>query len=229
MLVFCHFPPTHASDLACASKASLKWLWRAVWHDLRLFSRRHGRHQLFHVKDVERPAQIVGKRRQAELGAHLLEATHEEGPLVHPLLDPCRRDARRSRDAGRESPVSPSVALPCDRARPRFRGARRREHPSCSASAARRCGKLGDCRNRLFSIRAVCLRGSASALGRPDKCRRSVSRRSGTRPCGKSCAERCAAYSLCFFLSASIFSVRFLTREPPVARSSASPASSRFR
>src|ERR1700730_16346964 len=87
MLVFCHFPPTHASDLACASKASLKRFWRAVWNDLRLFSRRHGRHQLFHAKDVERPAQIVGKRRQAELGAHLLEATHEEGPLVHPLLD----------------------------------------------------------------------------------------------------------------------------------------------
>src|ERR1700731_1743574 len=32
-----------------------------------------------------------------------------------------------------------------------------------------------------------------------------------------SSAERCAAYSLRFFLSASIFSVRFSTREPPAA------------
>jgi hypothetical protein len=40
---------------------------------------------------------------------------------------------------------------------------------------------------------------------------------------------KCAAYSPRFFFSASIFSARFLTREPPVVRSSASPASSRFR
>jgi hypothetical protein len=30
---------------------------------------------------------IVGERRQAELGAHIGEAAHQEGALVHPLLD----------------------------------------------------------------------------------------------------------------------------------------------
>jgi hypothetical protein len=46
-----------------------------IRRDFGIFSRRHGRHQLFHAKDVERPAQIVGERRQAELGAHLFEAS----------------------------------------------------------------------------------------------------------------------------------------------------------
>jgi hypothetical protein len=34
----------------------------------------HRCHQLFHTKDVERPAQIVDERRQAELGPDLFEA-----------------------------------------------------------------------------------------------------------------------------------------------------------
>ena len=36
---------------------------------------------------VEGPSQIVDERRQAELGADLVEAAHEKGALVHPLLD----------------------------------------------------------------------------------------------------------------------------------------------
>src|ERR1700678_2579337 len=39
------------------------------------------------AEDVEGAAQIVGERRQAELGAHIGEAAHQEGALVHPLLD----------------------------------------------------------------------------------------------------------------------------------------------
>src|SRR5580704_11919960 len=45
-----------------------------------------GGHRL-DAKDVERAAQIVGERRQAELGAHVGEAAHQEGALIHPLLD----------------------------------------------------------------------------------------------------------------------------------------------
>src|SRR5580704_9637639 len=45
-----------------------------------------GGHRL-DAEDVERAAQIVGERRQAELGAHIGEAAHQEGALVHPLLD----------------------------------------------------------------------------------------------------------------------------------------------
>jgi hypothetical protein len=45
-----------------------------------------GRHRL-DAEDVEGAAQIVGERRQAELGAHVGEAAHQEGALIHPLLD----------------------------------------------------------------------------------------------------------------------------------------------
>src|ERR1700722_4302912 len=45
-----------------------------------------GGHRL-DAEDVEGAAQIVGERRQAELGAHIGEAAHQEGALVHPLLD----------------------------------------------------------------------------------------------------------------------------------------------
>jgi hypothetical protein len=38
-------------------------------------------------KNVERAAQIVGERGQAELGAHVGEAARQKGALVHPLLD----------------------------------------------------------------------------------------------------------------------------------------------
>ena len=41
----------------------------------------------FDSKDVECPSQIVDERREAEFGAHIVEASHQEGALVHPLLD----------------------------------------------------------------------------------------------------------------------------------------------
>ncbi len=47
----------------------------------------HRRHQLFHAEDVERPAEIVDERRQAELTTHFFETACEESPLVHPLFD----------------------------------------------------------------------------------------------------------------------------------------------
>ena len=43
------------------------------------------------AEDVEGAAQIVGERRQAELGAHVGEAAHQEGALTHPLLDAAER------------------------------------------------------------------------------------------------------------------------------------------
>jgi hypothetical protein len=51
--------------------------------DSRLDRRDHG----LDAKDVERPSQIVDERREAEFGAHIVEASHQEGALVHPLLD----------------------------------------------------------------------------------------------------------------------------------------------
>jgi hypothetical protein len=49
-----------------------------------------GGHRL-DAEDVEGAAQIVGERRQAELGAHVGEAAHQEGALIHPLLDTAAR------------------------------------------------------------------------------------------------------------------------------------------
>ena len=40
---------------------------------------------------VYRPPEIIGERRQTELGSHLFEATRQEGTLVHPLLDRTER------------------------------------------------------------------------------------------------------------------------------------------
>ena len=44
-------------------------------------------HHCLYPKDVERPSQIVDERREAELGAHIIDASHQEGALIHPLLD----------------------------------------------------------------------------------------------------------------------------------------------
>ena len=46
-----------------------------------------GRHHGIDAEDVERPSQIVDERSEAELGAHIVEASHQESALVHPLLD----------------------------------------------------------------------------------------------------------------------------------------------
>jgi hypothetical protein len=53
-------------------------------------SEKRGRYGL-DAEDVERAAQIIGERGQAELGAHVGEAAHQEGALIHPLLDAAER------------------------------------------------------------------------------------------------------------------------------------------
>jgi hypothetical protein len=53
-------------------------------------SSRGGGHGL-DAEDVKGTAQIVGERRQAELGAHVGEAAHQERALMHPLLDAAER------------------------------------------------------------------------------------------------------------------------------------------
>ena len=50
-----------------------------------------GRHHLVHAENVERSAQIVDERRQAEFGAHFSQAAHQERALIHPLLDAAER------------------------------------------------------------------------------------------------------------------------------------------
>jgi hypothetical protein len=40
-------------------------------------------HHCLYPKDVE----IVDECREAELGAHVIDASHQEGALIHPLLD----------------------------------------------------------------------------------------------------------------------------------------------
>ena len=52
-----------------------------------LVSCSNGRHHGLDAEDVERPSQIVDERREAELGAHIFEALHQKGALVHPYVD----------------------------------------------------------------------------------------------------------------------------------------------
>ena len=52
-----------------------------------LVSCSNGRHHGLDAKDVEGPAQIVDERREAELSPDIVEALHQKGALVHPLLD----------------------------------------------------------------------------------------------------------------------------------------------
>src|ERR1700749_1713147 len=50
-------------------------------------SGRQSGHQLSEPDKIEHPTQIVGERRQAEFGPHLLQATGQKRTLIHPLLD----------------------------------------------------------------------------------------------------------------------------------------------
>jgi hypothetical protein len=50
-----------------------------------------GGDQLIKPDDIQDPPEIVSERRQAELGANLLQATHQKRALVHPLLDSSKR------------------------------------------------------------------------------------------------------------------------------------------
>ncbi len=54
---------------------------------IRLVSCSNGRHHGLDAKDVEGPSQIVDERREAELSPDIVEALHQKGALVHPLLD----------------------------------------------------------------------------------------------------------------------------------------------
>ena len=59
-------------------------------------------HHCLYPKDVERPSQIVDERREAELGAHVIEASHQEGQnrWVNPA-----RIARRMPNCGAPTPT----------------------------------------------------------------------------------------------------------------------------
>src|SRR3954447_15018302 len=85
------------------------WRWcRCTFRkrpDTRLSGRQGGR-QLREPDQIEDPPEIVGKRGQAELGANILQATHQECTLVHPLLDRAKRVLDRL-----ATPVEDSGAL----------------------------------------------------------------------------------------------------------------------
>jgi hypothetical protein len=50
-------------------------------------SGRHCGHQVSEPDDIQHPPEIVGERGQTELGADLLQATHQKRTLAHPLLN----------------------------------------------------------------------------------------------------------------------------------------------
>ena len=56
-----------------------------------VFLRLESGDQLWELNDIEDPPEIVGERGQAELGANLLQPSHQKRTLVHPLLDRAKR------------------------------------------------------------------------------------------------------------------------------------------
>src|SRR3954466_3130299 len=81
-------------------------------------------HEISEPNDIEHSAEIVGQRGQAELSPHLVQATHQECALMHPLLDrpewmfhrlpPCPENVRPLRQP-RLHPVQHCLVLqPCD-------------------------------------------------------------------------------------------------------------------
>jgi hypothetical protein len=54
-------------------------------------SGRQGGHQPVEPDNIQYPPEIVSECGQAELGADLLQATHQKRTLVHPLLDRAKR------------------------------------------------------------------------------------------------------------------------------------------
>jgi hypothetical protein len=54
---------------------------------LRLPSSSDGRGHRSDADDIEGSAEIVDERGETELAADIVEAPHQEGALVHPLLD----------------------------------------------------------------------------------------------------------------------------------------------
>jgi hypothetical protein len=52
-----------------------------------LLSSPDGRHHGSDAEDVDGAPEIVDERGEAELGPDVVEAPHQEGTLVHPLLD----------------------------------------------------------------------------------------------------------------------------------------------
>jgi len=56
---------------------------------------------------LRRAAQIIGGARvRLNSAAHVGEAAHQEGPLIHPLLDAAEWVFDDPRGGGRESPAS---------------------------------------------------------------------------------------------------------------------------
>src|ERR1700737_2863871 len=68
-------------------EASSRVIEARVGPIITLVSCSDGSHHGLDAPDVEGPAQIVDERREAELSPDIVEALHQKGALVHPLLD----------------------------------------------------------------------------------------------------------------------------------------------
>ena len=68
------------------------------------------RHHRLDAQNINGPSQIVDERREAELSPEIVEALHQEGALVHPLLDGAEGGARQHATPI-EFPASPSGEL----------------------------------------------------------------------------------------------------------------------
>jgi hypothetical protein len=75
-----------------------------------------GCHYDVDAEDVDGAPQIIGERGEAKCGADIVEAPHQEGALVHPLLE--RHEGMFDRLTAPHESVQQSAALPhCSDAR----------------------------------------------------------------------------------------------------------------
>ena len=68
-------------------EASTQVVKARVGPNITVVSCSDGRHHGVDAKDVDGPPEIIDERGKAELGPDILESLHQEGTLVHPLLD----------------------------------------------------------------------------------------------------------------------------------------------
>jgi hypothetical protein len=80
------------ADVACRDPGGVDRVGKArVKPNIALVSCSDGRHHGVDAKDVDGPPEIIDERGKAELGPDIVESLHQEGALVHPLLDAAER------------------------------------------------------------------------------------------------------------------------------------------
>ncbi len=137
-----------------------------------------GCHHDVDAEDVEGAPQIIGERGEAERGVDIVEAPHQEGARVHPLLE--RPEGMFD---GLTAPCESPAERPSDPALPHCSDARAGgwcpSRPARTDRARRRIAVIGSSSNP-----GACLHDKAQGFLRPYRRTHAGPDRGGTRPWG---------------------------------------------